>query len=551
MIRLSSFFCILIILFSACKTQAPSVLTTETDTITTTPVFRYPNNDVSQYLKKLYAQQAIATKTVQLNNLQQSQSLYELNNYMPLWTSDTIIEKATQLLRSSKEHGLSPTNYHITHIDSLNKIRCADSSKLIQRHALLDIYISDALILLCNHLYYGILEPNNYHSSWNYLSRAKVKTDSIILSKIAHKQVDSILHFFEPRQKAYSALKNELKELTNNPPPDTCTRIEYPGILNRLGDSNQYVYQLKTCLLAKGLYTSDSLNHKFDSALVRSLIKLQNKHGLTADGLPGKKTYEVLNWDNKRYLESLKINLERLRWLPREWDSNYIWVNIPAYQLDLFMQKQYAYSTRIIVGKYDNQTPVIYSNIDYLVFNPCWTVPHSIASEKMLPRLKKDSTYLDKRNMFITQNGVKKNHHEIDFSQYSKHNFPFKIFQNSDTRNALGKVKFMFPNKHTIYLHDTPGKQLFSRDHRAFSHGCVRVQNADNLAKIIVKDIDSNPTALSYFYGKGYPVKVYLKTPIALHITYLTCNYNPQLKQVQFYRDIYGFDYNIIEDLKQ
>lgn len=549
MVRVLGLLACLILILSACKTVVPATMQTESvDTTVFVEEFIYPVNEVKQTLQRFYSEDNLSSPFDSIAQKSTS-GLYQTNGFGPIWNSDTLIQQAIELIKSANNHGLASTDYLLPEIDSLNSIRKIDSFEIAERHALLDIYLSYGILKYSKHLYFGKLKPLNYHDSWNYPKQAGINFDSILLQKAKNLKAIEIEHYFEPKTQAYFQLKKELLKYKSDSSTVLNYSINYPEMLNRLGDSNQYVRELKVCLAQKGMYPNSSINAKFDTLLFQSLVNLQNKHGLTPDGLPGKKTYDVLNWNHQRYYETIKLNLERLRWLPRKLPANYIQANIPEYQLNVYTEHKLYYSTRIIVGKYDNQTPVITSDINYLVFNPCWTVPNSIASEKMLPRIQRDSTYLDKRNMFITRNGVRQNHHEIDFSEYNKSNFPFKVFQNTDPGNALGKVKFMFPNNHTIYLHDTPGKSLFNRDHRAFSHGCVRVQNAEHLAKLIVKDIDGNPKDLDYFYSKGFPVKVYLDSPIPLYITYHTCSYNPELNMVQFFRDVYGFDYRLLKNL--
>ena len=159
----------------------------------------------------------------------------------------------------------------------------------------------------------------------------------------------------------------------------------------------------------------------------------------------------------------------------------------------------------------------------------------------MLRRIKKDTNYLDDRNMFITQNGQRVNHKEIDFTTCSKDNFPYKIFQNASSGNALGKVKFMFDNPHSVYLHDTPYKYLFNKDFRTFSNGCIRLQNAMQLAELVLK-IDNNSAIIAVKLAPGYPVKTYLNKPIPIIIQYQTARYNEELEMVQFFGDCYGLD---------
>jgi murein L,D-transpeptidase YcbB/YkuD len=318
-------------------------------------------------------------------------------------------------------------------------------------------------------------------------------------------------------------------------------KLKYPDNLLKLGDSGTAVLQIKRKLKQLGLYNADTLTMQFDSTLKQSIQAFQRMHNLKADGVPGKNTYRYMAWPTERYLEKLKINQKRYENLPESQPPTRIEINIPEYALRLYHNDSLIQQFKVIVGKFKTQTPILTSEIDYLVFNPCWTVPHKIAVESMLPRMKKDTNYLEDRNMFITQNGERINHKEIDFATCSKDNFPYKIFQNASAGNALGQVKFMFDNPNAVYLHDTPDKYLFNKDSRTFSNGCIRLKNAIQLAELLLK-IDENSAVITDKLAPGYPVKTFLNKPIPIIIQYQTVRYNEELELVQFFNDCYGFD---------
>lgn len=549
MVRITIAISLLLFLLFSCKTHGPIVGTQiDNDTTPVKDIFQYPLQEVSFNIEELLANNK-STSQNSNSKVLLTRNLYAKNNYLPIWTNDTLINKAIKVIGSAKEHGLTPRAYNYRAIDSLSKIYKLDSNKVIANCTQLEILISQSLLKLSKHVYNGILKPETYHPSWNYLQKPKINFDSLVSTLAKENRIDELLMLIEPSFIAYTMLKEEFKRLIVDTIKNVSS-IEYPEMINRLGDSNKYVHELKVYLADRGEYPRELISYKFDTTLLNTIISIQNKHGLTPDGLPGRNTYLAINWSKTIYENAIRLNMERLRWYPNTSLPN-ITVNIPEHRLFLKGNDSILSENRVIVGRYKNQTPVLSSTIDYIVFNPCWTVPHSIASKKMLPRIKKDTNYLDNRNMFITKNGERINHHEVDFSEYNENNFPYKIFQNTGPGNALGKVKFMFANQYSIYLHDTPSKYLFKRDNRALSHGCVRVSNAQSLAEIILKDIDKNPSSLIYYYSKGYPEKVYLTTSIKLSIQYLTCSYNEKINQVQFFSDIYGFDKKLLEDLNR
>ncbi len=317
--------------------------------------------------------------------------------------------------------------------------------------------------------------------------------------------------------------------------------LKYPGKLLKKGDSGIAIIPIKRKLQLLGLLKQDSLTIRFDSTMEVAVKKFQRMHNIRTDGIPGRNTFRFLSWPISKYINTLENYRENMSKKVDSLPSTRIEINIPEYSLRIYDNDSLLKQFKVIVGKYKTQTPILNSEVDYLVFNPCWTVPHKIAIKNMLPRMKRDTNYLDDRNMFITQNGTRVNHKAIDFSSCSKDNFPYKIYQNASPGNALGKVKFMFDNPYSVYLHDTPSQYLFKRDFRAFSNGCIRVENALELAQLML-NTDQNKAIIKNKLAKGYPVKVYLKEPVSIIIKYETVRYNEQLDLMQFFYDCYGLD---------
>jgi murein L,D-transpeptidase YcbB/YkuD len=355
-------------------------------------------------------------------------------------------------------------------------------------------------------------------------------TDTII--------VDTTPPDLTPKQLQLKELEKSLTffKLLNQ---DQKFNLKYPGKLLKRGDSGIAIIPIKRKLNQLGLLDQDSLTIHFDSTMEEAIQQFQQMHNITADGIPGKNTFRFLSWPVKKYIQYLEAPLKRVVKQPDSLPNTRIEVNIPEYMLRFYRNDTLVQQFSVIVGKYKNQTPELTSKVNYLVFNPCWTVPHSIAVKKFLPRMQKDSMFLDNRNMFVCVNGVRTDHRKIDFSKYTQTNFPYKIFQNTDPGNALGQVKFMFHNPYSVYLHDTPSKYLFNKDFRTFSSGCIRVNNAMMLARLLLQT-DQNKTNIRRELAKGYPEKVYLNRPIPIIIHYQTTRYNSRLDLVQFFYDCYG-----------
>lgn len=474
--------------------------------------------------------------------------IYSQNNYEPLWINPNLKWKAIGLLDSAFCHGLKPTDYNINQIKKLiNKI-ALDTSFNFGANVELDFQITKSLFNFCEHLYYGKLKPNDYWFSWNYTDKSKTNGDLTIVKAIVNYEFSRIAEAFLPKELGYGQLVEKLNYF--NGLGNTETRfLKYPGFILKQGDSNIWVYELKKALIQKKYIIADSVDSVFDSTLVDAIKTFQIQHGLNPDNKPGKRTYDFLNWNNKKYIDVIAVNLERLRWLNLPFPNNYVTVNIPEYTYNLVLNSKEVFGKKVIVGKYKNQTPVFKSAINYIVVNPCWTVPNSITEKKILPKLKKDSTYLKRNNMFVGLAGEEVDANDIDFATCSIENFPYKIYQRNGKGNALGKVKFMFDNKYSIYLHDTPSQKYFNKDNRALSHGCIRLQNAMDFAELLLYAYDSHNKKMQYYLNKGYPVKIYLKEPLPLMIQYFTCKYNVKLNEVQFFSDVYAKDYKVLVDL--
>jgi len=229
--------------------------------------------------------------------------------------------------------------------------------------------------------------------------------------------------------------------------------------------------------------------------------------------------------------------------------QKFILVNIADYNLYLFENLEIAYQCRVVVGKQHHETPVFNSDIKYVVFNPTWTVPYSIASKEILPKLKNDPSYLQDRNMTLLKGGNEVDPATVDFNIYSKNKFPFTIRQEPGPNNALGMVKFIFPNKHAVYLHDTPSKSYFEKTDRAFSHGCVRVHNPMVLAELLLADKGYDQEKIASTLKTKELKNVYLTEPMTVMLMYWTCL--QEEGKMYFYKDVYGRDKMILKELRE
>jgi murein L,D-transpeptidase YcbB/YkuD len=286
-----------------------------------------------------------------------------------------------------------------------------------------------------------------------------------------------------------------------------------------------------------------AVNITYDEALVEAVIAFQDSLGLTPDGIVGPATVAALNGGSATTKEDIIANMERWRWEPEEFGDFYVQVNIPEFRLVIMDHQKLHYTTRVVVGTPRNQTPMFFDEIEHIVVNPYWNVPASIAVNEIAPRLVSDPGYLAGQNMELLYGGELVNAAAVDWSATSIQNF--RIRQRPGAGNALGQIKFLFPNQHDVYLHDTPSKSLFQRSFRAYSHGCIRVQNPMEFADaLLVNEVTLSRASLEDQFG---PREVWnnLKTHIPVHISYFTLRVDEN-GSIRSFGDVYGHNKQLI-----
>jgi murein L,D-transpeptidase YcbB/YkuD len=260
-----------------------------------------------------------------------------------------------------------------------------------------------------------------------------------------------------------------------------------------------------------------------------------------------------MNVPVEKRIEQILVNLERGRWVYRDIDEEFLLVNIAGFRANYVDDNELQWDARAQVGKDYRQTPVFKAELKYLVFNPTWTVPPTILKKDVLPAIKRDVGYLAKKNMkVIDRSGKVVDPASLDWSKYSGSNFPYSIRQDPGPVNALGLVKFIFPNKHFVFLHDTPSKALFNRETRTFSSGCIRVEYPFVLAEALLKDsLKWNREKIEELIDSGKTKTVYLKKPIPVLILYATAFPSLEDDFIQFRKDVYSRDQVILEELRE
>ena len=296
---------------------------------------------------------------------------------------------------------------------------------------------------------------------------------------------------------------------------------------------------------------ADNGSHSFDTVLQEGVEKFQDRHNLDQDGAIGPRTLAALNVSVEERIDQIRVALERVRWVTRDIEDEFVLTNIASFKTLLVRDREIVWSGRSQVGRDYRQTPVFKGEMKYLQFNPTWTVPPGILAKDILPRVLQDPGYLATKNMdLINRDGKKVDPASVDWSQYSARRLPpYQFVQRPGPTNALGRVKFIFPNEHFVFLHDTPSKGLFARTERTFSSGCIRVENPFELAEILLNDAEKwNPASIQKLLDSEKPQTVFLKDPMTVMLLYSTVGVADD-EVVRFYSDIYDRDARVLKSL--
>jgi murein L,D-transpeptidase YcbB/YkuD len=298
-------------------------------------------------------------------------------------------------------------------------------------------------------------------------------------------------------------------------------------------------------------YLDHSISTQYDGTLQAAVQQFQTDHGLAPDGVAGTGTITEINRPAETRLEQVVVAMERERWLNKPRGDRHVLVNITDFTAKIVDNGKVTFQTRSVVGANtsDRRTPEFSDIMEHMVVNPTWNVPRSIATKEYLPMFQKDPNAAPYLNL-LDDAGRLVSRADVDFSTMTEKNFPFDVKQPPSRSNALGLVKFMFPNRHNIYLHDTPAKSLFSRERRAFSHGCVRLSDPFDFAYALLAVQEDNPEAVfQRVLATGRETTLPLKVKVPVHLIYRTA-FTQAKGRINFRPDVYGRDAKIFQALE-
>ena len=474
--------------------------------------------------------------------------VYGKEQFKPLWTP----EKAKQLLaaiETSREDGLQPKDYHQQVLLLLG--RRVTGGPDAQRFAEYDILLTDAMLCLGHDRLYGKVDPKHLFPDWNLSNPRKEAAVQPLLSALKNGRLEQFLSRLGPVQPVYAELKQALANYRAIDARGGWPRVPEGPVL-KLGMEGLRVGALRRRLLVTGeLANLGSTPQLFDQEVSAAVKTFQARHSLEADGVVGKAVLAALNVSVEERIEQIRVNLERARWIFHDVPSTFLLVDIAGFALQYRHDGQLAWSTRVVVGQPYHKTPIFRSAIRSIVLNPTWTVPTSIVNKELIPAVIKNPGHLKEQRLRVFDANQREiTAATINFKRYAGTPFPYTIRQDAGADNALGRIKFLFPNPYDVYLHDTPGKALFGKTSRAFSHGCIRVQHPLELGKLLLQNDRNNPidaNAFDRILAKGETATLVLKTPVPVILLYWTVHVKEG--KIRFKPDLYQRDRLVLEAL--
>ena len=478
--------------------------------------------------------------------------LYERNDFGLLWQNPKNVNDLLTDVGNIEKEGFNPEDYHLSQLLVL-KLRLEESEtpdpELLADY---DLLLTDSLVRLCYHLQFGKVDPESLDPAWNMTRQVRGQNPvGAIEKRFQTATLARGLANIRPEIDYYHLLKSALKKYREIQEAGGWKRLP-AGPTLKPGMTDPRVPLLRRRLAVTGEFGGqDTDSAFFDEELKEAVKQFQYRHSLEVDGAVGKNTLAALNISVKQKINQIRVNLERARWVFHKLPPNFIAVDIAgfqAYHIEGITEK---WSSKVQVGKPFRKTPVFKSKIKYMVFNPTWTVPPTILQKDILPKVKKNPDYLRKKKIsVIDRKGKRVDPNSVNWSKYSK-GVPFTLRQEPGPHNALGRIKFIFPNKYFIYLHDTPSRSLFQRQDRAFSSGCIRVDKDIELAEILLNDSEKwNRESIQKLIDTNKTRRVNLPKAIPIMLLYVTIWFDGNNTLI-FKKDVYDRDRQVLEGLNE
>ncbi len=504
------------------------------------PAYTYDKKEAGTFLKDWVDSTSLTVdfpKIDEKNSASELYAFYKGRNFSPAWgigSSQKLIETISQINRE----GLNPNNFPIQELRPL-----ADSARSgevsAEAGARLDLLLSASYLKLADLLATGKIKAEQLSNDWHIMEQVP---DTLVaqLQRAVSGQVEESLSSLRPGFGQYAKLRRHLAQYQRLAAAGGWPTVEDgPDLIP--GDSSQRIVDIRHRLSVSGdLDAQPQQNARYDSSLIQSVNRYQQRNGLPVQAKITDRMVQTMNVPAETRIKQLMLNLDRIRWISTgPMPATYAMVNVPEYRLHVVEDGKEVKVMPVVVGKVMNATPVFKDQIEYVEFSPYWNVPTSIATAELWPQIRASSSYLDRKHMEIL-NGWGGNARVVSRSSVDWSNLrSYRIRQKPGPWNALGQVKFMFPNQYAIYLHDTPSDQLFDENRRAFSHGCIRIADPAWFADWILPQFNREEVTEKMNNRQWERVELDQKVPV--YIVYLTA-FEDGEGRLNFRPDLYGLD---------
>ena len=465
-------------------------------------------------------------------------SFYNKRDFEPFWIGNNKrLKSLSSSLSEAKFHGLPSSRY------PLKELSQAIFEKEPSQKAKLELMATEAFLLFAQDISGGILNPNKIDTNINVVPERK-DMNMLLASLTESLNVNTFFQDLFPKTNEYNSLLNELRKLRELSLNRSWGDFVPTDAVLAVGMTHDNVPLLRKRLSKMGYPIYETNSRFFDEQLDVSVKRFQEYHGLNPDGVFGKRSIEAINVPPKTRLMQVLVNLERMRWNNKDRGTEYILVNQPNFHAYFKSGNEKVWQSRVVIGLPSNQTAEFNDTMTHMVVNPTWHVPKSIAVDEYLPLIQSDPNFLTDNEMVLMVRGTDTiiDSRLINMQAFTPDNFPFLIKQIPSNINALGLVKFMFPNKFSIYMHDTPMKDLFFKDERTFSHGCIRLQEPFQFAYSLLRNQEVDPVGkFQEVLEKEEETYINLSRKIPVYITYRTAFFD-DFGQIHYRADVYGRD---------
>jgi murein L,D-transpeptidase YcbB/YkuD len=474
-------------------------------------------------------------------------AFFEGRGFEPAWTAPESVDALLRAIRGVHADGLTPDDYHLAAIE---RARAGASS--VELEADLQVLAADAAAALVDHVRYGKVRPSTLDRRWNVDPRMGSPPLEALLDRVftAGTPADAI-DSLKPGHFIYAGLKNELARLRAIADAGGWPQIP-AGPALKPGARDVRLDAVRRRLAITGEHTRPSTSFEsdvYDEELEWAVRLFQERHRLHADGAIGRMTLDAMNVSAASRVDQVRINLERARWVVGGLSNSFLLVNLPAFKAYFIRDGKNVWETRAQIGRQARETPAFRADLRYIVFNPDWTVPPTILEQDVLAGMRKGQNTVARKGLTILdRQGRPVDPATIDWATASAKTFGYTLRQPPGPDNALGRVKFIFPNEHAIFLHDTPSQELFTPDQRTFSSGCIRIEHPLGLAAELLRPDGWTPNRVQAVVDAGVSETVFLREPLSVVIVYWTVSVGAS-GELRFARDVYDLDAPVLRAL--